>query len=150
MLVGLTLCILLPAVQMLVVTDRERIRLVCQAMVDATEAGDIEAIGEHVAPNFNVRGLDRKAFLDGVGKALNRTHVEDASLSHVEIEVAGNRATVQFNVRCRVIAPQDVEYVPLSAWTAIFERHNGQWQMIAVDPRSTPFFPFSRLEELIR
>ena len=149
-LIGLVVCIAAPVLQKLVVTNRERLRMVCQALVDATEKGDMEALGEHIAAAFDVRGIDRDALLAAADRTLSYFHIENAILGKVETEVTGSRATASFSARCNLITADDVHAYQPSFWIARFELVDGRWQMIAVDPRRTPSFPFNRLEDLIR
>jgi hypothetical protein len=149
-LIGLVVCLAAPVLQKLVVTNRERLCMVCQALVDATEEGDIEALGEHIATTFDVRGIDRDALLAAADRTLSYFHIENATLGKVKIEVTGNRATASFSARFNLITPDDVHPGQPSFWIARFELIDGRWQMIAVDPRRTPSFPFDRLEDLIR
>jgi hypothetical protein len=149
-LIGLLLCVAVPIMQQLVVTHQEQLRTACETMVEAAEQGDVATIAQRVAAGFAVRDIDRERFLRGVENALTRWHIEDASMGNVQIEVTGNRAAVTFNVTCRVIATEEVVTGVVSAWTTTFELIDGQWMLIAVEPKETPLFPVRRLEDMIR
>ncbi len=148
-LIGLVLCILLPVVQKLVVTQRERVTLVINSMVDAVSAGDVAALAEYVSPNFNTANTDRAGFIAGVRDTLQRYTVEEPRLRDLQITVDGDRATTQFGIVCRILTPQESVANYPSAWEVVFELNDGEWQMISVEPRPTRLFPYERLQQLI-
>ncbi len=148
LLLTLALCVVLPVIQQVVVTDREAIRGALGEMVAAVEAGEIEPIAARVARRFQVREIDREAFLAGVDRAMHRYHIERARLGGVEIEVAGDTATVRFTASGYVTSDMYTGDAP-TAWTARFVLIDGRWMLAEVEPRRTALFRFDRLEQLI-
>ncbi len=150
MLMGLVVCVAVPAMQRLVVTSREQVKDVCLSLVKATEAGDVKGIGRHVAGDFRVHEIDRSRFLEKVAATLTRFTVEQARLGGIEIVVSEGEAVAEFRVSCRIIGPEDVEGNVPSAWRLRFRLTGDQWQMTSVEPLPTPLFPYDRLEQLFR
>lgn len=148
MLIGLIVCIAVPLLQSLVTTSRERIALTCEAMVLAVEVGDVESLGSYVSESFATEGLDRDAFMARVRSALERSEVEDASLTIERIEITGSRAVVVFRVKC-VISTDEYNGPFPSKWQVEFEQRGEQWLLVSVMPISTPTFPFNSLRQLI-
>lgn len=149
--IGLLLSMALLFLQAAVVTDQERLRLVCGELVRATQAGDVDAIAAQVSARFDVRGTDRDEFLARVTQTLTRVRVENARVRYGEIVVRDDRADVRFRVNCRVVASEAGPIDVLgSAWLAGFAREGDAWRLIAVDPQPTPSFPVGRLEDLWR
>lgn len=151
MLAGFALCVLLPVLQAVVVTHREQVEQVCQTLVKATQNGDMPEIGRNVSSNFNVGDIDRERFLTGVENALTHTKVENANLRNVQVEIHDDgSATAQFTITCRLATRDTLLPNQVSAWTVRFEHVDGQWLLIEANPRPTPLFPFSSLEDLLR
>lgn len=149
--IGLAVAALLLVMQMLVVTHRERITIICRAMATAVEDGDVPAIASHVADGFDAEGYDKTAFVSRLKQTLTRVHVEDAKLSGFEVTVEGGRtARAVFTASARLIFPESVTYRSASRWELHFERVSGEWRMVSLKPISTPTFPFSHLRDVFR
>jgi ketosteroid isomerase-like protein len=147
LLIALLLCVTLPLVQWLVVTDREQIRAVCESIGRAVEAGDVDAISRHVAADFRTRDIDRAELLDMAERALARHHPQNVRFRDFRVDVDGDRAEVTYTSICSVSG----EYIERDVrvnWIAIFIRVNGEWHLQSADIRQTPFLPISRLEDL--
>ncbi len=149
LLVGLLVCIVLPVIQKLVVTQREQVKNVCQELVDATEQGDVDAIARRVAPEFAVREIDRDRFLEGVKSVLTSSRVENPSMHSFKVTVEDDKAEVTFVVSCRIVTREGMEPGVVSSWRVIFQRVGEEWLLIYAEPKSTPLFPFDRLEQLL-
>ena len=150
MLAGLALCILLPAIQHLVVTDRERIEGVCHRLVRLTESGNVDGIAACIDPDFETDGVSRARFVDAVRHTLTRVQILDASLHNVRIETTADAAEARFSVTCKVVGESQMHYGVLSAWTVRLVRDGQTWRVIGLTPRETPVFPYHRLSQIIR
>lgn len=145
--IGLLICVLVPLLQFLVTTQRERISAVCAALVKAVEAGDVAAIDSQVSDRFAAEDFDKESFMAFVRSGLERNEVEDATMRIESIEIDGNKATVVLMASCTVNS--DFYQGPLpSKWRVIFMLEDGEWRMIDVTPVSTPSFPIDRLSDL--
>jgi hypothetical protein len=150
LLVGLALCLGLPVLQWLVVTPRERIRLVCADMVRAVENNDPAGIEGHIAQSFRVRAIDREQFVAALRSTLKAYDVEGTGLKLDECKVADGRAEVRLRVTGRIVADESYDLGPGMPWTLQFVEENGAWKLQAAEPRSTPIFPFNRLEDVLK
>jgi len=141
------LLVLLPVVQRLVVTDRERIRAVSAAIAAAVDAGDVAALSEHVADDFRVRDIDRAALLELAKSAMDRHRPRDVKLSDVRVTVTGDRAEVTQTSTCFVESDVYSGRVTVN-WTAVFVRARGAWRLQFADIRPTPLLPIDQLEDV--
>jgi hypothetical protein len=150
LLIGLLLLIVLPVVQWLVVTDREAVRQSLTELVNSVQQGDVSRFSTHVAEQFQAGTVDREQFLDRVESAMNRIRIENAKLKFEEVTVANDNAIVRMRVFCRVIAENDWEPNAISAWEIELAKEDDAWRIISLQPRPTPAFPLSRLEDVLR
>jgi hypothetical protein len=149
LIVALLLAVLLPILQWWVVTDRERIHRICLAMTASAEQGDVAAFDRYVSSRFEVGELDRAALRAAAERAYTRYDIVTAKLKSPQIEVNQDRAEVDFGVQV-TMSGGDFPGQGLTTWTAVFEREADGWRLVEIHPRRTPFFPFDRLEELVR
>lgn len=149
-LAGLALAPVLLWVQAMVVTDRERITAVCRKMADAMEAGDVAALGRHVAPLFAVGDVGRTDLLESLTRVLSRIRVEEPRLSDFEVSVERDRARASFQAACRLVTQSAIESGMVSRWELSFREIDARWQVVEIKPLPTPWFPFRSLQELLR
>lgn len=150
MLAGFALCVVLPVMSRLVVTDREQVAGVCETLVDLTELGDVNGIARHIADDFNADGINRDGFNEAVKSTLTSVQVQDASMYNLRVTTTDDQAEAQFGVRCKLVTASQVDYGVLSAWTVRFVRDGDEWKIIEVQPRETQAFPFAHLRQIIR
>ena len=148
--IGLLLVVVLPIVQALVVTQRERIEGDCRAMVRAVQAGNVPGVAAHVSRDFREGDIDRESFLRRVKDTLTTYKVEHARVLGLEITVHGDEADVVLRVVCTVVTRDELLPNTLSAWSLRFRRTDGTWWMVGARPRPTAQFPFDRLEQVMR
>ncbi|HRX87162.1 MAG TPA: nuclear transport factor 2 family protein [Phycisphaerae bacterium] len=146
LLVAVLLCVALPIVQQLVVTDREQIRAVCDEIGDAVEAGDVDAILAHTANDFQMYEIDREHLAERARRAIEHYRPKDIHISGFRVEVDGDRATVHYRSRCTVTGDVPVGAVVLE-WKAVFVRVDGEWRLQSAEATS-PLQPGFQLRDV--
>jgi len=146
LLVALALLIVLPVVQRLVVTDREQIRAVSDAIASAADQGDVDGIIRLLSVDFRLQDMDREALREFAKSRLDRFHPKDTAISDFRAQVNGDQATVTFVSSCTIMG----EYSgPVRiGWTAVFVRVDGVWRLQSADIREIPFSPVKSLDDL--
>ena len=147
MLIGLLVCILVPLLQFMVTTERERLSVVCDALVKAVDVGHVAAIESHVSGSFDAEGYDKEGFMEFVSRGLERADVENASVKVDSIEINGSKASVIIFADCLINTDGYSGKLP-SKWRLTFEKTGDAWKLIEVTPISTPLFPYTRLRDL--
>jgi hypothetical protein len=156
MFVGFVVFPLLILLQALVVTDRERLVSICQAVARAVQHGDVAGVAEYVSPQFTNedsrggRSIDKALLIETLEQLLSRYDVEEPRLRQFEVEVDGAEAVVCFSASCRIITPDQIIAPMGSAWELTFARSEGRWRVIDIRPRPTPLFPYERLSDIPR
>ncbi len=134
LLAGFVVFPLMMLIQTLVVTDREQLQAVCRAMADAIRQADVGTFADHLARDFKYDGpaMGRVLGADDtctrLDDELNRFRIEEPRLWGFEIEVSGDRATVRFAARCRVVSAEQIEPSLRTDWELTFRRVDGEWQ----------------------
>ncbi len=151
---GLAAIPLSVALQVLVVTEGERIARACREMASAIAAGDVAAIGHHVSDSFVVTARggpnDKPELLDRAKATLTRWDVEEEWLRGVEVEVTGDKADVTFQSVCRLITNQGIIPRHVSRWRLRFAREGDTWKVVDVQPLRGRWMPFDSLADLLR
>ncbi len=146
-LIGLVVCVAIPLLQKFVTTDRERIAIVCEAIVHAVDTGDLAGIETHVSARFSAEAYDKKSFMAYVERSLGRHDVEDLKLTIKNVEINGETATVRIGVQ--FTSNSDYYQGPIpSIWELKFERDGEDWQLIYVRPIQIGTRKLSSLSEL--
>jgi len=142
----------LTVVELIVVTDRERVRSVCEALAGAVNDADLTAFADLVWEGFRIGSGDRawnKAdLLAQCEKTLSKWDIDEACLSRFEITVTDGTATASFQATCRLISADFMVPRYVSTWDAAFVRQEGSWLLSAVSPRRSHTFPFDSLSDL--
>jgi hypothetical protein len=149
-LIGLALCIILPIVQKLVVTQREQLRAITETLIDAAENGNVQVIARRIDRNFRVGDIDHDRFIEGVKRVLTQIKIEDARITGFHVEVDGDTAKIELGVMAQIITRQEFSGQQPTSWTLTYVRTDRGWMLTAVEPRSTPLFPYDKLEQIIR
>lgn len=149
LIIGLLICIALPIVQAIVKTPRERIAAVCRALIAAVEKQDARGVDAHVARTFQVRAIDRKAFMEGVERRLREYQIENALLHLDEVRVDGDKAVARFRVTARFVTQDGFDATGVLPWTVEFIKEDGQWRIQAAEPRPTQWWQVTKLEEVL-
>ncbi len=131
----------------MVTTERERLSIVCDALVKAVDVGDVAAIELRVSDSFDAEGYDKESFMALVNRGLERVDIEDASMTGDSFEINGSHAVVIIRADCFVNMEGFHQRLP-SKWRLTFEKIGDEWKLIEVTPISTPVFPYNRLHDL--
>ena len=128
---GLTLCVLLIAIQVFVVTDREALRDMVRTMARSVEQGDVAALGEKFDDGI-IFGTytGKEAVMKHAHLRLQQYDVNEARVSGFKIEVDGDAATVAFQVVCDLGGVQSTPYYATpSQWQLRCVRHPDGWKV---------------------
>lgn len=125
-------CVGLLLLQRFVVTERESLTSVLQAMARAVDEGEVPALLEHVSPEFKWRSAGRQEFLDDVTQRLIATQIDGARITQVKANVADDSALVSFLAVCDIRDRQFDQRSVTSYWELRFVRRDGRWLMEAI------------------
>jgi len=141
MLAGLVVSPVLVVVQALVVTERERLRGVCEDLANAIRHVDLDTFEAHLTPDFTYRGValgrltGRETMRQRLEQTLLRYRVEEPRLRGFEMEVGRERAVVRFIAVCRVVSAEAIEPSLRSSWELTFRRVSDAWRLEAARNR---------------
>jgi len=131
--ITLVICGLLIVVQCLVVTDREQLEQLVEALAQAVDDGDVGALGERLDSDFQAslqrRHQDKQAFLADVNVRLQRWQVNEAKVFNFRIDADGNNAVVAFSATCDWRSGNQVQYNILSLWKLQCVRRLEGWKL---------------------
>ncbi len=151
---GLAAIPLLIVLQVVVVTDAERIRSLCRRMAAAVGRGDIPGLGGHIADGFHaeIRGetWGKTELLAGAKRALTRWDVQEERLGGFEIDLEDDEARVNLRATCRLITEMGIIPRHVSFWRLTLRRTNGSWEVVHVKPIRSRWMPYDTLEDLLR
>lgn len=134
-----------------VVTPRERIIRLCCNLAAVVEAGDVAAIGKHLADDFEAAGFDRPEFLDRVEQSLTRYRVNNASLRGFDVAFPREGEGVAvFNAVCSVRSADAYFDRLASRWRVTFRGRSRSWRVMKVEALPTPLSPIRDLRDWIR
>lgn len=126
---GPLLATVLLIVQHLVVTDRERIGQILDALALAVDCEDVDAIADALDEDYEAEGMDKEAFLARVESAFERAEIDEVKILNTKITVEGDAASVNLRAHCRIRASDwPYDYFP-SAWLLRFVRRDDDWQV---------------------
>ena len=149
---GLIAIPLLVAVQILVVTDRERIIRICRELAKATAQADTTALGRHIAANFAInspgRVSNKAGLLDEFERILSKWDVEEERLSAFDVAVDGHTARATFHATCRLISNDLMIPRHVSKWKLEFAKLDTVWLVTHIRPSSTPPWKRGSLPDL--
>lgn len=146
---GFAVLPLLLVVSSLLVTDRERIILLCEQLAEDVEAHDVAAIDRRLAEDFRIDGHDRTEFLDRLEGTLSRYRVWDVKLRSFQVSFPRpDVATATFHATARVRS-EDLLYEWIAAsWKLTFVRRGESWLVTGI-ARERDHNPF-QLGDLLR
>ncbi|MCH8966598.1 MAG: hypothetical protein IID43_02885 [Planctomycetes bacterium] len=129
------------ALSLLVVTPRERIIAVYEALSEAVVKEDVVAIGSHLSTDLEAGRLDREGFLESVERTLNRYRVQTPMLHRFEVTFQEDGAGVAlFNSRAQVESDHEAYgWLPLR-WRLTFRRANRTWRVARIE--TLPIAPY--------
>jgi hypothetical protein len=125
----LIICAVLLGVQHFVQTDREQIEAAVSAMVRAVDDGDVPTLGEHLAADFQDRGMNKAEWLGDIRQRLQRWRVDEARTWGHKVEVNGDEAAVSFQALCDWRSGEQSQQSILSTWKLGMVRRDGEWEL---------------------
>ncbi len=135
----------------LVVTPRERIIALCHELASAVEAGDMAAIEERLAADFEAAGLNGADLVDRVEQTLTRHHVIKPRLGGFEVTFPTDRVgEVTFRAICRVESYEGYFDRLPSRWRLTLRRGGDTWEVITIETLPVPPLHARSLQELFR
>jgi len=129
--ISLAFCVLLIAIQKLVVTDREALRDMVRMMARAVEQGDVAALGERFDDEI-IFGTyaGKEAVMRHARLRLQQYDVNEVRVSGFQIKVDGDAATVAFQAVCDVRGVQaNPYYATPTQWQLRCVRHPDGWKV---------------------
>jgi hypothetical protein len=140
--VGFVALPVLFTLSLVVVTPRERIIAACEHLAASVEAGDVSAIDQMLADDFEVEGLDRDAFIERVEQTLTRYRVRDISLRQFGVTFPRKDVgVVEFHATAHVRSPELVHDWLASRWRLTFRRNGDTWRLTGI--KSVPAPPLN-------
>lgn len=136
---------------LLVVTPRERIISLCHDLVVLVDEGDVAAIGQQLADDFDAGGYGRTESLTRLERTLARYQVDNAQLTYPEVDFPHrDEGVAVFNAACRVHS-EDVYFERLlSRWRVTFRHRGGRWLVTRIEAIPTAFSPISDVRDCLR
>lgn len=149
MLATMALGAALFGLQAAVVTQREVLIDLCHKLATMTEEGNIDGIGRCLDETFQAEGLDRAAMLTRIERALHQYRPEESRLSGFDFTFDGeDRATVTFNVFCRISTGQMIEHGVPSRWRLTLLRRPAGWRVNCIEALPTALSPIGSLRDI--
>ncbi len=135
----------------LVVTPRERIIALCHELASAVETGDMAAIEERLAADFEAAGLGGAELVDRLEQTLTRHHVIKPRLDRFEVTLPTDRVgEVTFGAICRVESYEGhFDRLP-SRWRLTLRKGGDTWEVITIETLPVPPLHARSLHELFR
>ena len=148
LLVGLVLAIVLFVVQAIVVTDRERARLVMRPIELGLAREDAAPLAAALAPAFAAGDRDRAAFIDYVNGQLQRFDLHTVRLLRVTVEESGGGRFVATLFYAADLSGEDYNGTLTSLWRITFEQTGGGWKIWGIEPLRIGMTPVANWREL--
>jgi hypothetical protein len=117
---------------LLVVTDREKIETALKTIASSVERGDLRACQPYLADDFEGWGGSREGAIEAGERAWRTYGIRKVGLSGVKIEVFDSRASVTARSIVTYNAPGFGEGRASLDWTASWALRDGQWRIINV------------------
>jgi len=128
--ITLAVCAGLIVMQKLVVTDREAIRTMVEAMAQAVQEGDVQALGEHFADDLTFESdRGKQAVLQRARAVLQQYEIHNARVSGFRIEVNGDDAAVSFQAVADVRGGPEAHYKTPTRWDLKCRREPAGWRV---------------------
>ncbi len=158
---AIPLCLFL---NVMVVTPREQIIVLCRDLAAFVDDGDVEAIARHLAPDIDVEGRSRDELLDRVRDVLTRHRVDQPRLFGFEVVLPdAETAVAVFDATCRIRSPDALYDWLRTRWRVRFrcaESDTGashvaasatgtDWLVTQLEVLPTPLSPLRSLRELL-
>jgi hypothetical protein len=138
--------LVLLAVNLRVVTDREAIGRQVNRLIAACEAGNTETLRELLDEDFTATGLSKADILVSARDVFTRMRLDQIRVSGVE----NKPPMVEFVSYTHVISRNGTDYGWVrSDWHLEFRRDNGTWRLFDVRPISVLMQPVSDMREVL-
>ena len=151
---GIATIAILVVLQAVVVTDRERVRRVCEALAGALCDGDLRALATHVSDDFRIESGDRvwhkSDFLFHCEDTLSVWDIDEVRLRRFNISIDGDLATAKFQAVCRLISADIMVARHVSGWKIELVPAGESWRVRAVVPVRSRSLPYDSLADLPR
>lgn len=148
LLVGLALAVVLFVVQAVVVTDRERARLVMRPIELGLMNHDVAPLEAALAPAFAAGPRDRTAFIDYVQHQLQRLDLRTVRLRRVVIDKSTRGRFVATLFYTADIRGEDFDGTLTSLWRITFEQTDDGWKISGIEPLRIGMTPIANWREL--
>ena len=146
--IGFALVPLLLVVCHLVMTQRERVIVLCNALAEDVDDGDVPAIGRRLTSDFSAADLDREAFLARLIQALTRRQVDRPRLRGFEIAFpAPGQAIATFDASCEVRSAEAFAGRLPSRWRLTCRERAGEWLVAEIEALPAPLSPIRDLRD---
>jgi hypothetical protein len=137
--ITLVVCGLLIGLNLYIETDREKLEQLVEALAEAVDDGDVETLGANIAESFRYEGQTKRFFLEAVYRDLQRFQIDEASVGGFSIELAGDRATVNFRASCDYKSDQRARANIPSQWTVVCVRTPDGWKLQTIEEARVGF-----------
>jgi len=117
--------------QKLVVTDREAIRAMVEAMANAVQQGDVAALADHFAEDLQFeKDRDKEAVVQHAREILQRYEIHNARVSGFRIDVSEDDATATFQAMADVRnGSAEMSYNTPTRWDLKCRRESDGWRV---------------------
>ncbi len=134
LLVGLAAAVVLFVIQAVVVTRREHVGRIMDAIQRDLVADRIDALAAALAPEFEAGRMDRDTFLEYAQRQLKRVNVRTLDRTGLRIEESeGERVVATVSYLASIVMP-DYAGDMLSRWSLTFIRTSTGWQIVDIQP----------------
>ena len=120
-------------VDLLVVTDREKIQKDLKTIAANVQRGDLKACEGFLADDFDGYGGSRGGVIEAGQNAWKTYGISNVGLSKVNIEVTGAQAKVTARTTVSYRVPGFGEGRVALDWTIYWALRDGQWRIISLD-----------------
>ncbi|MHC4442479.1 MAG: hypothetical protein ACYTF1_23650 [Planctomycetota bacterium] len=146
--ITLGVCAALIALQMTVVTDREKIENLINVLAQAADEGDVQTIGEELDEKFLTDGKNKKQFIGDVNSWLQRWQIDEAKIRRLKIVLEDRSATATFSAWCNARKDSNVHYNNHSKWQLKFIKGHNGWKVTNIRLLKVGPFNFSSVYDI--
>lgn len=144
--VGLATIPVLLVVSSVVVTQRERVVLLCEELADLLDRGELTDLSAHLSDDFSAGSMDASAFVDRLADRLRQYPIDDPVLRGFEVTFADDGGcVVTFDASAQVRSVERFMDRVRSRWRVTFRRRDNTWQVTRLEALPTPFSPIRSL-----
>ena len=142
---------LLFILSIIVVTPRERIIRLCEDLARYVDDGNVGAIEEHLAVDFDASKLGRNEFMNRLEQTLTYYRVDDPALRGFAVAFpAADTGVAEFHATVRVRSPELVQDRFTSRWRLTCRRTGNEWEVTRLEALPTPPLNVSNVRDWLR